>query len=159
MGHQLTSPLLVTIMMLIIIDYITVDDLFGDDAGDKGDNEDVGATFLEPEGTKLFENIANGFDEDDVLFGNLRWLKNFIEMKQLITGPLNEKRDCLKHMTTLRFNLKLLTVKAHHGLSDMGFNELLNILVEAFPKGNKVPMNTYREKKLIHLVAMKLKEV
>jgi hypothetical protein len=34
--------------------YITVDDLFGDDAGDRGGDEDVGATLLEPEDAELF---------------------------------------------------------------------------------------------------------
>jgi hypothetical protein len=31
---------------------------------------------------ELFKNITNYLDEDDVLFGNLRWLKNFREMKK-----------------------------------------------------------------------------
>jgi hypothetical protein len=139
-------------------DYMTMDDLFGDDAGDKGGDEDVGATLLEPEDVELFENIANHLDKDDVLFGNPRWLKNFREMKQSATDPLYEKGDCSKHMTTLRFNLKLLIVKARYGFSVIGFNEMLNVLNEAFPEGNKVPVNTYQAKKLIRLVAMILKK-
>lgn len=39
-------------------DYITMDDLFDDDAGDRGNDEDVGATLLEPNNAELFENIA-----------------------------------------------------------------------------------------------------
>ena len=49
-------------------DYIIVDDLFDDDAGDRGGDHDVAATLLELEDTELFENIANCLDEDDVLF-------------------------------------------------------------------------------------------
>jgi hypothetical protein len=36
---------------------------------------------LGPEDAQLFENIANRMDQDDVLFGNLKWLENFKEMK------------------------------------------------------------------------------
>jgi hypothetical protein len=100
-----------------------VDDLFGDDAGDRGGDEDVGATLLEPEDVELFENIANRLDEDDVLFGNPRWLENFKEMKLSAIDPLYEKGDCPKHMTALRFNLMLLMVKARHAFSDTSFNE------------------------------------
>jgi hypothetical protein len=35
-----------------------MDDLFDDDAGDRGNDEDVGATLLEPNNAELFENIA-----------------------------------------------------------------------------------------------------
>jgi hypothetical protein len=103
---------------------------------------------------ELFENIANRLDKDEVLFGNPRWLEDFKEMKQSTTDPLYEKGDCSKHMTALRFNLKLLIVKARHGFSVIGFNDMLDVLNEAFPEGNKVPMNTYRAKKFICLVAM-----
>jgi hypothetical protein len=139
-------------------DYITMDDLFRDDPGDKGDNEDVGATLLELEDVELFKNITNYLDEDDVLFGNPRWLKNFREMKQTAINALYKKDDCPKHMVALRFNIKMLIVKACHGFSDAGFNELLDVLAEPFPEGNKLPMNTYQEKKIIHIVAMKLKK-
>jgi hypothetical protein len=82
-------------------DYIIVEDLFGDDAGDKGDDEDVGATLVEPKDAELFENIAIRHDEDDVLFGNSMWLENSRDMKQSITDPLYEKGDCLKHMMVI----------------------------------------------------------
>jgi hypothetical protein len=61
-------------------------------------------------------------------------------------------------MMALRFNLKLLILKSLHGFSDTGFNELLDVLAKAFPEGNKVKVNTYRAKKLIRPVAMKLKK-
>jgi hypothetical protein len=31
--------------------------------------------------TELFESIANRLGDNDILFGNPRWLKNFREMK------------------------------------------------------------------------------
>jgi hypothetical protein len=64
---------------------------------------------------------------------------------------------CPKHWTALRFNLQLLMCKAHHGWTDTSFNDLLRILGDTYPEGNKVPANTYWVKKLIRPVAMKLK--
>jgi hypothetical protein len=49
-------------------------------------------------------------------------------------------------------------LKARHGFSDTGFNELLQLLANTYPEGNKVPANTYRAKKMIRPVAMKLKK-
>lgn len=49
-------------------------------------------------------------------------------------------------------------LKARHGWSDTSFNELLSILATTYPTPNKVPANTYRAKKLIRPVAMKLRK-
>ena len=48
----------------------------------------------DPKEAELFESIANCLDHDDILFGSLRWLENFREMKQAI-DPLY--KDCTKH--------------------------------------------------------------
>jgi hypothetical protein len=95
-------------------------------------------------------------DQDDVLFGNLKWLENFKEMKQATIDTLY--KDCPKHWTTLCFNLQMLMLKARHGWSDTSFNDLLRILADTYPEDNKMPTNTYRAKKMIRLVAMKLKK-
>jgi len=58
---------------------------------------------LGPEDVEIFENIANRMDQDDILFGNLKWLENFKEMKQVTIDPLYD--GCPKHLTMLRFNL------------------------------------------------------
>ena len=34
-----------------------------------------------PKMLRFFENFANRMDQDDVLFGNLKWLENFKEIK------------------------------------------------------------------------------
>jgi hypothetical protein len=52
----------------------------------------------------------------------------------------------------------MLMLKAHHGWSNTSFNDLLRILADTYLEGNKVPTNTYRAKKLIQPVAMKLKK-
>ena len=36
---------------------------------------------LGPKDVEIFENLANRMDQDDVLFGNPKWLENFKEMK------------------------------------------------------------------------------
>jgi hypothetical protein len=43
---------------------------------------------LGPEDAKIFKNIANRMDQDDVLFRNPKWLENFKEMKQAAIDPL-----------------------------------------------------------------------
>ena len=94
----------------------------------------------DPETVELFESIANCLDHDDVLFGSPRWLENFKEMKQVAIDPLY--KDCPKHWMMLRFNLQMLMLKARHGWSDTSFNDLLRILADTYPEGNKVPANS-----------------
>ena len=94
-------------------------------------------------------------DQDDVLFGNPKWLENFKEMKQAAIDPLY--KDYSKHWTALCFNLQLLQLKSRHGWSDTSFNNLLRMLADTYPEGNNVPTNIYRAKKMIRLVSMKLK--
>jgi hypothetical protein len=77
-------------------------------------------------------------------------------MKQVAIEPLY--KDYPKHWTALRFNLQMLMLKAQHGWSDTSFNELLSVLVNTYQKDNEVPTNTYRAKKLIRPVAMKLRK-
>ena len=126
-------------------------------ADDDGDGDaDEEAIVRDLEGAELLEEIANCLDEDDILFGSLRWLENFRDMKQVAIDPLY--KDCLKHWMALHFNLQMLMLKARHGWSDTSFNELLSVLADTYPKDNKVPANTYRAKKLIRPVAMKLRK-
>ena len=49
-------------------------------------------------------------------------------------------------------------LKSRHGWSDTSFNDLLRILTDTYPEGNKVPANTYRAKKMIRPVSMKFKK-
>jgi hypothetical protein len=126
--------------------------MIDNDGDGDGEQDDV----LEPDDVELFQNLANCMDQDDVLFGNLKWLENFKEMKQAAIDPLY--KDCLKHWTTLHFNLQLLMMKARRGWSDTSFNDLLHILADTYLESNKVPANTYRAKKMIQPVAMNLKK-
>ena len=54
---------------------------------------------------RFLKNLANHTDQDDVLFGNQKWLDNFKEMKQAAIDPLY--KDCSKHWLALHFNLQL----------------------------------------------------
>jgi hypothetical protein len=85
-------------------DYISIHELFEDMAdndGGGGDGEQIDVLGLKD--AELFQNIANRMDQDDVLFGNPKWLENFKEMKQVAIDPLC--KGCLKHWTALRFHL------------------------------------------------------
>jgi hypothetical protein len=77
-------------------------------------------------------------------------------MKQAAVDPLYKGR--LKHWTALRFDLMMLMLKARHGWFDTSFNDLMTVLADTYPDDNKVPANTYRTKKLIQPVAMKLRK-
>ena len=59
-----------------------------------GDSDEWG-DLLGSRDAEIFENLANHMDQDDVLFGNPRWLKNFKEMKQAAIDLLY--KDCPKH--------------------------------------------------------------
>ena len=120
-------------------DYITMDDQLQDTADD--DDGDGGELVRGLEIADLFESIAYRLDHDDVLFGSPRWLENFREMKQAAIDPLY--KDCPKHWMALRFNLQMLMLKARHGWFDTSFNNLLRILADTYPEGNKMPTNTY----------------
>ena len=68
-----------------------------DGDGDCDEQDDV----LGPEDALIFENFANRMEQDDILFGNPKWLENFKEMKQAAIDPLY--MDCPKQWTVLRF--------------------------------------------------------
>ena len=76
-------------------DYVNIDELLQDMAGNDGDGDgDEQGDLLGPEDAEIFENLANRMDQDDVLFGNPKWLENFKEMKQASIDPLY--KDCPK---------------------------------------------------------------
>jgi hypothetical protein len=104
-------------------DYININDLLENIAADNDDGEDGehGDVVLGPEDVEIFENVANHMDQDDVLFGNPKWLKNFKEMKQATIDPLYN--GCLKHWTMLRFNLQMLIKASHRCRSERRWDE------------------------------------
>jgi len=138
-------------------DYVTVEDILRDMADDVADGEV--ATVQEPKDIEVIEGLVSHIDEDDIVYGSPKWLENFREMKQAALDPLyKDGGDCPKECMVLWFNLHMLMMKARHGWSDTSFNELLSYLATTYPTSKKVLANTYRAKKLIWPVAMKLRK-
>ncbi|KAL6564960.1 hypothetical protein OROMI_016410 [Orobanche minor] len=54
-----------------------------------------------------------------------------------------------KNFTRLSAVLKLVNVKATNGWSDKSFTELLELIQEMLPEGNKLPNRTYEAKKVL----------
>ena len=76
-------------------DYVKINEFLQDMAENGGDGDcDEQSDFLGPEHAEIFENLANRMDQNNVLFGNPKWLKNFKEMKQAAIDLLY--KDCLK---------------------------------------------------------------
>jgi hypothetical protein len=101
-GRQPASSLVVAANDNNARDYITMEDVFQDMAAndDGGGDGDEDAVVRDSEGAELMEEIANRLDEDDILFGSLRWLENFTEMKQVAIDPLY--KGCPKHWMALQ---------------------------------------------------------
>jgi hypothetical protein len=120
-------------------DYITIEDLFEDIGADNdgGGASDEDAAVRDMEGVELMEEIANRLDEDAL-------------------DPLY--KGCPKHWTALHFDLTMIMLKGRHGWSDTSFIDLMTVLADTYSYDNKVPANTYRAKKLIRPVAMKLRK-
>ena len=61
-------------------DYGNIDELLQDMAGGNDGDDGYGdehGDLLGPEDVEIFENLANRMDQEDVLFGNPKWLENF----------------------------------------------------------------------------------
>ena len=57
-------------------DYVNIDKLLQDMAGNDGDGDcDEHSDLLGPEDAEFFENFANHMEQDDILFGNPKWLE------------------------------------------------------------------------------------
>ena len=62
-------------------DYVKINELLEDMAANDGDGDcDEHSDLLGPEDAEIFENLTNCMDQDDVLFGNPKWLENFRKM-------------------------------------------------------------------------------
>jgi len=95
-GQQPSSSTVTTGSNSVNRDYINIDELLQDMACNDGDGHgDEQGDLLEPEDADIFENHANRMDQDDVLFGNSKWPKNFKEMKHATIDPLY--KDSPKH--------------------------------------------------------------
>ncbi|GJR27662.1 hypothetical protein Tco_1103894 [Tanacetum coccineum] len=63
------------------------------------------------------------------------------------------------NFTKLSAVLQLLTVKAEYGLSDVGFNKLLELFNKMLPKNNELPTSTYQAKKLMCPLGLEVQRI
>ena len=89
------------------------------------------------EATRQFEN-----DEEEPN----ATAKNFYKMLDSASEPIYPDNT---RFTTLSFVNKLLQFKHKHGCSNMGFDELLELIGSVLPNGHKLPMKYYNVKKLV----------
>ncbi|GJT63701.1 hypothetical protein Tco_1015181 [Tanacetum coccineum] len=74
--------------------------------------------------------------------------KNVKKLQQLFVEAEKALYNGCKKFTKLSFVLKLLDLKAKNNWSDKSFTTLLELLHEAFPEDNELPVSTYQAKKL-----------
>jgi hypothetical protein len=85
-------------------------------------------------------------DMDESIF----FLSGMEALMKVVEEPLyNESKGYTKEFMTLQSVLKLLMLKVRYGLSDVGYDVFLSIIVDMLPKENKLHANTYHAKKLI----------
>jgi hypothetical protein len=71
----------------------------------------------------------------------------------------DESNGCGKEFTQLCVVLELLKLKAYHGWSDNSFLELLSLLAKLLPKSNTLPTSTYKAKKLICPLSLRVEKI
>jgi hypothetical protein len=66
---------------------------------------------------------------------------------------------CKKEHNKLHVVLTLLQMKASNGLSNKGFNELLQFLNNLLPKANMLPQSTYQAKKIVCPLGLEVEKI
>ena len=61
-------------------------------------------------------------------------------------------------MSKLKANIMLLEFKSTNGLSDKGFDQLLDIIRKMLPEKNKLPEKTYLAKQMICPIGLKVEK-
>ncbi|XP_074298247.1 uncharacterized protein LOC141629085 [Silene latifolia] len=88
--------------------------------------------------------------------------KDFIECPEIFQRLVDDSKKPLypgSKFTRLSAVLKLYTLKAVNGWSDKSFTALVQLLSEMLPKGNELPANTYRCKKVLCPLATTYKKI
>ena len=67
--------------------------------------------------------------------------------------------DCKKGKKKLRTTLELLQWKAANGISDKGFNEILELIKNILPEGEKLPASTYEAKEIVCPVGLEMQKI
>ncbi|WVZ58755.1 hypothetical protein U9M48_008988 [Paspalum notatum var. saurae] len=67
--------------------------------------------------------------------------------------------DCKGSHKKLRSTLELLQWKAANGISDKAFTQLLKLIKEFLPEGNKLPETTYEAKKVVCPIGLEVQKI
>uniref|UniRef100_K3XRX6 Transposase-associated domain-containing protein n=1 Tax=Setaria italica TaxID=4555 RepID=K3XRX6_SETIT len=95
--------------------------------------------------------------EPEVMVGSAKGLENFETFKKAAKDRMYV--GCGKEWTVLYFILHLLILKVKFGWSDNSFNDLLTLLGNLLLKLNFVPKNTYKAKKIINPLKMRVQRI
>jgi hypothetical protein len=61
-------------------------------------------------------------------------------------------------MSKLEANIMLLEFKSRNGLSDKGFDQLLDIIRKLLPEDNELPKKTYLAKQMICTIGLEVEK-
>jgi hypothetical protein len=118
----------------------TINDVFRNTlADDTEDNDGI---------SQLLRNVETGCLSE-------RELRKLEKMRQDGKTPLY--KNC--PMSKLEANIMLLEFKSTNGLSDKGFDQLLDIIRKLLPEDNELPEKTYLAKQMIYPIGLEVEKI
>ncbi|GJT54026.1 hypothetical protein Tco_0989080 [Tanacetum coccineum] len=85
--------------------------------------------------------------------------KDIKKLQQLFVDAEKPLYIGCKKFTILSIVVKLLEIKAKNGWSDRSFTTLLELLYEAFPEDNELPVSTYQAKKMMCPMGLEVERI
>ncbi|GJX10989.1 putative polyprotein, partial [Tanacetum coccineum] len=85
--------------------------------------------------------------------------KDIKKLQQLFVDAEKPLYIGCKKFTILSIVVKLLEIKAKNGWSDRSFTTLLELLHEAFPEDNELPVSTYQAKKMMCPMGLEVERI
>ena len=84
-----------------------------------------------------------------------RNLKKLEQMRKDAKTPLYQ----CSNISKLEADMMLLEMKSRNGLSDKGFDDLLNVMRKMLPSPNELPENTYHAKQMICPMGLEVEKI
>lgn len=103
------------------------------------------------------EEMVRDGEMDDFTEGEFSKFQRLVQDSKIPLYPGCENK--IGNFTRLFSVLKLLKLKATHSWSDRSFTELLELLCEMLPEGNKLPNNTYDAKQIICPLGLEVERI
>ena len=107
------------------------------------------------------DSPQNGNELDQMLYDvedNFKDDRAYSKFVALLEDSEKPLYTCSKY-TKLSVVLELLRVKASGGWSDKSFTSLLGLLCDMLPKGNLMPEDTYRAKKVLCPLGLQVEKI